>query len=466
MTELDEAVPQTRAPARRRTVQEWAELECLPVPPLLREHAWDDPGTGEVSTDRYLSPEFQQRELEKVWQKVWQMACRVEDIPEVGDTFVYEVAHLSVLVVRVAPDVIRAYENTCPHRGTQLRAESGSVANFRCRYHAMSWNLDGSFRSAPCEWDLAHVDKSKFRLAEVLADTWEGFVFINMDRAAEPLAEYLGGIVEHYAELARPPMTARRKFAHVAKPIPVNWKVAQEAFTEAYHVVGTHPQTIEFADEAYTQYDIYPGERHWSRMIIPQGQPSESADGATDQDVIDSFLEMMQLAGGAVTPPLDPEKVGARAALVALLRSVMKEQLGFDSSGLTDIQVVDGIDYGIFPNVFQFLSLSTPYLFRWRPYGDDASSCLMDVMMLLPVPDGIEPPPVPPMRLLDVTDSWMVAADLIGGPLCFLLDQDESNMVPVMKGMRTRSSSTVVLTRYQESRIRFLNRTLDDYLSR
>lgn len=472
MSTVEETTSHQPREAVRRGVQEWLDLEKVPVPPALRKKSWVDMGTEDISKDRYISREFHDLEVEKMWKKVWQVACREDDIPEVGDTLVYEVAHLSVIVVRVRPDKIKAFENACPHRGTQLRTRDGNVAEFRCQYHGMCWNLDGSFASAPCEWDLAHVDRASFGMAEVPADCWEGFVFINMDRDAPPLLDYLGGIVEHCRDIARPPLRDRYKAAHVAKPVRCNWKIAQDAFIEAYHLMATHPEIITFTCDSDTEYDIYPDEPHWSRQISPTGQPSAHAgDGVLDQDVIDGWLEQStmpaknQFVDAQTGQIIADEGVTAHEMLADLMRATLKEKAGFDAYGLTDCEVIDGIGYNVFPNLQPWFGVSVPFVFRFRPLGDDPGMCVMDVMMLFPLPAGVPRPPAAPIHWLDIDDSWMEAPEL-GEPLCVAIDQDEANWGPIMKGLRTSSKPGVTLVNYQESRIRHYNRTLDEYLAR
>jgi nitrite reductase/ring-hydroxylating ferredoxin subunit len=455
------------------SVQEWLDLEKRPVPPSLRKKSFVDMGTEDLSIDRYLSRDWHDREVEKMWKKVWQVACRADDIPEVGDTFVYEVAHLSIIVVRAAADEIRAHVNACPHRGTQLRTtETSNVPEFRCQYHGMCWNLDGSFESAPCEWDMTHVDRSKFGLSPVHAEVWQGFVFVNMDPDAVPLAEYLGGIVEHHDDIARPPLGERYKAAHVAKVVDCNWKLPLDAFIEAYHLMATHPEIINFTCDSDTEYDIYPGEPHWSRQISPVGQPSSHAGpGIIDQDVIDGFLTQSTMPAKNTFVDTETgqlkavEDVTAHEVLADLMRSTFMEKVGFDASQLTDCEVVDGIGYNIFPNLQPWFGISVPFIFRSRPYGDDPHKCVLDIMLLFPVPAGMDKPPSCPIHWLEPGDSWLEAPE-IGEPLCIAMDQDEANWGPMMKGMRTSVKPGVTLVNYQESRIRHYNQTLDAYLAR
>jgi phenylpropionate dioxygenase-like ring-hydroxylating dioxygenase large terminal subunit len=101
------------------------------------------PSTG-VEKTRYYDPAFHCRAVERMWSRVWQMACREEQIPEVGDISVYDVGDLSFIVTRVAPDEIKAYRNACLHRGTRLCESDTSVAQIRCRFHGFTWRLDGT----------------------------------------------------------------------------------------------------------------------------------------------------------------------------------------------------------------------------------------------------------------------------------------------------------------------------------
>lgn len=94
-----------------------------------------------------------------MWKRVWQMACREEDIPEVGDTLVYEICDISLLVVRTSESEIKTYYNACLHRGRQLREFDGNAQELRCPFHGFCWNLDGSLKQVPCEWDFPTLKK-------------------------------------------------------------------------------------------------------------------------------------------------------------------------------------------------------------------------------------------------------------------------------------------------------------------
>ena len=99
------------------------ELLADPTPPPapLLEESYEFLGDSDLPYESYISPEFASSEYDKLWSKVWQWACHVDHIPEPGDYFVYDVGHLSSLIVRTTDGSIKAYYNACMHRGTQLK---------------------------------------------------------------------------------------------------------------------------------------------------------------------------------------------------------------------------------------------------------------------------------------------------------------------------------------------------------
>ncbi|MBK01603.1 MAG: iron-sulfur protein, partial [Acidimicrobiaceae bacterium] len=183
----------------------WAELlerDTHPVSEVLRRQSPMEPGNTRVPAAAYTSRTWHDMEVDRLWSRVWQLACLEDDIPNVGDYHVYDIARLSFVVVRTAPGEIKAYNNACLHRGRQLRHEPGKGAkNLRCAFHGWCWNLDGSLKEIPCEWDFPEIDTAQLDLPEASVGTWQGFVFINPDRDAAPLADFLEGLDEHFSLL-------------------------------------------------------------------------------------------------------------------------------------------------------------------------------------------------------------------------------------------------------------------------
>ena len=202
--------------ARSRGVgyQGLLDADTHEVPAVLRMQNPFWVGSDDKPVSRYTSRDFHDLEKEKLWKRTWQMACREEDIPDVGDTIVYDITDMSFLVVRSAPDRIQAYWNACLHRGRILKEFDGHVDELRCPFHGYCWNLDGSLKQVPAAWDFPQVEPDQFHLPEVQVGTWGGFVFINPDTDAEPFADHAKGLDEQFE---RWPLDRRYKQAHVAK---------------------------------------------------------------------------------------------------------------------------------------------------------------------------------------------------------------------------------------------------------
>ena len=483
-----------------------------PVSDLLRAESrvGISEGNTRVPAWYYTSPEFHALEVEKLWSRVWQMACLEEEIPEVGDYHVYEIADMSFLVVRTA-DGIKAYRNSCLHRGRLLREANGQGAkNLRCAFHGWSWNLDGSLKEIPCEWDFPSVRAEDYALPEALVDTWHGFVFLNPDRNAAPLSEHLAGLDEHFAKY---PFEQRVKVAHVEKIMRVNWKACQEAFMESYHVVATHPTLMQTLGDANTRYDTY---ANFSRAISPHGVESPHLAGMTHYErladgkqfaryrhpmnghiyervelgrvrVIDldgneslfddegTYLEgpikqadphLCKWIGGP-TPegildaplaiPDPPEGVESitdlRAWIAGQRRAAAAQQYGeaIDVEQFSDGEFIDSMYYSVFPNWSPW-GVWNALFYRFRPHGNDPDECIFEVMMFVPWADQANRPTPAKVTKLGPDDDWTLAPEL--GMTAKIFQQDSINLPQVQKGLKAQERQEVVFANYNETKIR------------
>ena len=442
------------------SVQEIFESDTNPAPALMRQ---ESPAVSQSNTDvsieRYFSKDWHDREVEKVWRKTWQLACRVEELPNVGDHIVYEIVHDSLIVVHAAPGEYRAYVNSCLHRGTLLRTEGGCVKQFRCPFHGFTWSLEGKLINIPQEWDFPHVDKGKMSLPEAKVGTWGGFVFVNFDPECEPLTSYLENLPEHFAAFD---LEDRYKAAHVAKIMPCNWKLAMEAFVEAYHVAFAHPQVLGYYGDTNTQYDVWPGVRHVSRMISVQGVPSPALNDLPAEKTIEQMRRDVPFFAGK------PIEVGAgetaRGKLAQRAREKISRSSGRDMSALSDTESLDLIEYMLFPNMVPWGGQALPITYRFRPYKDDPERSIMEIMFLFSkAPDGSHPEPAT-LRMLTEDQKWSDAPEL--GSAALVADQDTDNLMRIQRGLRASKKPGVTLARYQESRIRHYHDTLDAYMAR
>src|SRR3712207_2654864 len=254
-----------------KTYQQVIREDGDEIPDFMRP-AWEDLGDEDIPIARYTSREFLELEVEHVWRKTWQMVCREEEIPEPGDHIVYEIVDDSFIITRTQSGDIKALQNACLHRGRRLRTVDGTVGEFRCAFHGWTYDLDGEIKRLPCsDWDFKHVDKGKFTLPQAKVATWGGFVFINMDPNAGPLEEYLDPVPDHFKHAG---YEARFKSAHVAQVVSCNWKVALEAFIEAYHLPATHPQTAASIQDYMSQVDLL--SKNVNRVLSARGVSSST----------------------------------------------------------------------------------------------------------------------------------------------------------------------------------------------
>ncbi|MDJ0847914.1 MAG: aromatic ring-hydroxylating dioxygenase subunit alpha [Myxococcota bacterium] len=431
--------------------QEILDQDSRAVPDVLRWESARELPVVRVPIERYVSPEFHRVEVEKIWRKVWQMACREEEIPEVGDRVVYDIADHSIVVVRSAPDQVRAFHNVCLHRGRQIVQTPGGGDRLRCPFHGWAWNLDGTLAQVPCRWDFPHVERDDYRLPEVKTGTWGGFVFVNLDPHAAPLADFLGELPEHFEPW---PLENRYTEAHVEKLLPCNWKVAQEAFMEAYHVVATHPQLLPGIGDSNTQYDAWDT---FSRALTPQMTPSPHMEyEPSEQDQIDTVVgtSLGEEPTLRVAEGLDARRTFAQAVRLQLQAAVPAIH------DVSDAELNDSLYYTVFPNFHPWAAYNK-IVYRFRPHGSDAQHCTMEVRYLAPF-RGRRPPPAPVHRL-GIDDDWTQAPEL--GFLCRVFNQDTANLGFVQKGLRAAAHHSVTYGLYQETKIRHFHTLLERCLT-
>jgi len=434
--------------------QQLLDLDSRPVPPVLRLESPRDFGDHDVSIDRYVSRRYHDLEKERLWRRVWQYACREEHIPTPGDHHVYEICDQSYVVVRQPDMSIKAFPNACLHRGRQLKDHDGHCSEIRCSFHGFAWALDGSLADVPARWDFPQVDRRRdddFRLPECRVGTWAGFVFVNPDPDCAPLEHFLADLAPQF-EIWN--LADRYVEAHVTKVIDANWKIAQEAFCEAYHVNATHPQILYYLGDTNSQVDVWD---HCSRVITPALTPSPLLWYEVSED--EMMRSMLDVRADQDTPVSVPEGSTARATAAEMARSRWRPIVGDRVDDMSDAELMDSIDYTLFPNFHPWGAFNR-IVYRFRPNGDDHRSSIMEVLFLSPFA-GDRPPPAT-RRDLSVDEPWTNAREL--GSLAKVFDQDVFNMAQVQRGLETTRKPGVTLSRYQESKIRWLHRLLDEWV--
>jgi nitrite reductase/ring-hydroxylating ferredoxin subunit len=413
-----------------------------------------------VPRERYLDRDFYEREKDALWPHVWQMACRLEELAAPGDFVEYEICDQSVLVVRQGDGSIKAFENACRHRATQLALGSGCFheGQIICPFHGWRWHLDGtsSFVFHAEQFAPECLQPDDLQLRECLVDTWGGCVWINMDRDARPLREALApgaGILDGLGV-----ENMRVKFWKEII-LNANWKTAQEAFFEGYHVPRTHPQLWRIGAEATMPAAYTVHENGHGQFVGGSEFASMTAD---------TFIEMMRVlweGQDAMTlerevrlfeglrNKVSPEENFTQAAVAALYEYAAGAGIPMppvENAGLW------GGGFFLFPNFMMLPMWANALSYRSRPYHDDPEWCRFEVWSLETYPLGEEPErPVVERYDRDDADHWGL-----------IPRQDFSNIERQQRGLHTRSFEGMRLATEWERLISNMHEELDRYLRR
>lgn len=431
-----------------------------------------------IPKDAYLSRDFARLEAQRMWPRTWQVACRLEEIPHVGDFVTYDILDESIIVVRSAPGEIRAFFNVCQHRGRRLTEGCGRTNAFMCRYHGWTWKLDGSLAKILAREEYAgcpEMTDDDIRLKDVKVDTWGGFVFVNMDPAAEPLAKYLEPMPE-YINCFELEKLRYRWYKSIR--LPCNWKVACEAFNEGYHVAATHPQLLDIAGDDETR--SFPMGRHamfgYPTSKRPLGAPSPRTGKPMPDDLrpgLVAFYQEMENTLKAIFTARDNEAVrrvltdvpDGTPPMEVFLKSIefQKEAAVASGAGWPEVSLEQlgkaGTDWHIFPNLIFLQWYDGVLAYRARPDGDNPDSCIYDIWSLVRYAPGSEPPLK--REFYYGADDWKTNVVENFG---LILSQDFQNMGQVQRGMKSQGFRGSRTNPLQESTVSNFHRTLYKYL--
>lgn len=421
-----------------------------------------------IGREAYVSADYAREEAEKLWPKVWQVACREEEIPNVGDYVTYEILDESIIVTRIAPDRLAAYYNSCQHRGRKLTEGNGHTKRFACKFHGWKWDLEGQNVEIVREegWEGA-ICKADLALKQAKVDTWGGWVWINMDPDAEPLRDYL----EPAATMLDPFELEKMRYRWRQWLIfPCNWKVAVEAFNEAYHVVGTHPQLTKYSQKASWSAAMGKHGVFGSAAREGVGGASSGASGAADmrEGLKHSLNQIWEEVNATTTQTMVdmanllekelPDGTPAGEVQMHLMKRTIEEDARrgviwprIDPAHMRDA----GNGWHLFPNTEVLQGPTFALCYRARPNGLDPDSCIFEVYTLERFPEGQEPRPENIYKPDINEESWRKV-------LC----QDFSNMGAVQQGMKSRGFTGMRPSPDEERAVTNFHRVLSDYMGR
>ena len=237
-----------------------------------------------LHADAYIEPRWHEIDQREVFARTWQWVCHVESLRSPGSYLALEVAGMPIMLVRGHDGELRAFYNVCKHRAHELLSGSGRTDSIVCGYHGWTYELTGRLARARRTADVAGFDRSSICLSEVQATEFGGFVYVNLDPAAAPLAEQSGGLGDEIARWAPDveDLTHVRRFRY---DIASNWKNVIDNFLECYHCHVAHPDFVTLVE-----MDTYRVDTHgiYSSHMARAGYSANSAydvEGSTVKDL-------------------------------------------------------------------------------------------------------------------------------------------------------------------------------------
>ncbi len=409
------------------------------------------PSPTRVPAERYYSPAFAALEAERMWPKVWQVACMVDHVAEPGDYFEYRCGPYGVLIVRDDDGELRAFQNACRHRGNSLCVGSGSgLRELKCGYHGWTWDLAGTLKRVPGRKGFGSLRMSDFPLVPARVAAFEGMVFVNLDLDAMALSEYLDEIPQ---DIAWCHIDDFRCYATLTVEVEANWKTIADGYSETYHIQTLHPELLRCVDDVHAPQQIW---RHAGKSDQPYGVQSPRFEGAlSDEEVWEAYVYTQGALMGAVegTPfPADQREPGQTVAdLIAARTRAFAAGRGVDLGWADTDRVTRLHQYNVFPNMTFLVNADHLTIMTSRPGADpDHGELTMFLMTRMPPGAGRSKP----------TDVRISAADAEPG---IVLTQDIRVLPGLQRGLHQPGFTHLVLSN-EERRVINMHRNLERYL--
>lgn len=353
--------------------------------PFRLHDRYPDLGRGPIPIKPYIDKDYFELEKRHVFKKTWQHVGRVEEVQNPGEYFVRDLlaSDASIIVVRDQDGKVNAFHNVCSHRLNKVTTEScGKTKKFFCKFHGWAYSLDGKLTGVPDEGSFFDLDKSRLGLTPVSVDTWNGFIFVNMDAAPDmSLKDYLDPMFGSLKGYPFEQFTACYSWQAV---VNCNWKVAIDAFQELYHVAFVHGLSIADALQKDVKGNLHPldglcGEHHRRLSIAGNpksvyGNPQALSNGNESKaGVIDGAsrgISSREIAAAAL-------KLGRGGAKLDLSKNKMPEGMNWtrDPNWAFDINV-------IFPDFYLSLRPTYYQAYNFRPLSHDKT--LFDARVYYP----------------------------------------------------------------------------------
>jgi len=241
------------------------------VKPKLRSKAKPSSNGAKTLAQKYLVSEgIFAEEQKRIFSKQWVCVSHQNDIATAGDYLLAQIAGESVLVVRDQSGEVRAFYNTCRHRGTRLCEED--KGHFRqtiqCPYHAWTYGLDGRLLGAPHMEQCEGFDKAAYPLNEVKTGLWEGFIFVSLAENPVPLETVFAPLSGKFSHWNLPKLRSAKRIEY---DVRANWKLVFENYSECYHCPLVHPALSKITPYDSAENDLTEGPFLGGFMPITSG---------------------------------------------------------------------------------------------------------------------------------------------------------------------------------------------------
>ncbi|MDP9141779.1 MAG: aromatic ring-hydroxylating dioxygenase subunit alpha [Pseudomonadota bacterium] len=439
-----------------------------------------------IRSGRYIDPAFAKLEYEQLWSKVWQAAARVDEIPEVGDFTTYDIGDQSVIVVRAEGGGIKSYHNVCPHRATAL--SPGGCGHFNngkiiCPFHGWRWNLQGrnEYVLERGEFKDGKLLDSDVALREVHNVEFAGFIFINFDRNPPSFDDFIAPVRELIEGLAIGEM---RNYWWKSIPVASNWKVAQEAFFEGYHVPATHPQlepdaadiifngAPDAAAEAtfahrnvFTEVYAHGHGRFFAGKKTPMAGHTKL--GGDPVDAMADRLNLLVTGMDAMVLKEDvaivrslkgkpiPEGSSLGGEYVKALYTTAAMQQRPMPKPTPEILGMWGGEIFVFPNLMILPQAGNAMIYRVRPDPNNPDHCNFEILSTKTYPAAEKSPRAVVQQVTDPMDPDQVLP---------IPRQDLGNIPRMQRGLHSTGCKQIWLASEQEKMILNMHQELDRYL--
>jgi phenylpropionate dioxygenase-like ring-hydroxylating dioxygenase large terminal subunit len=419
-----------------------------------------------INGDRYYSKDFAQKEWDGMWTRIWHVAGRNAELQEAGDYVVHNFLKESVICIRQDDGTIKAFYNSCRHRGMRMVTASSSADTISCPYHGWRYGKDGVLQQVQDAHDFPQGNPcGKLSLKELRCDVWGGFVWYCMDSSGPTLMEFLDPLPEVYQNY---PMDTAIRVAWYRIEINANWKFVTDNFSESYHTRTAHPQVPPWIDQDVdtARHEMWPNGH--GRTVQPM-RPSLSDRLPYDQP--HPYKMILQSWG------IDPDSYASYEEMTmqgwldlkAKKRATWQERGYLHYAHMDDEQLTDSPHTVMFPNVTISFLPDNLVFFRSEPHPDDPEKCYFDLWcMAFPVAGQkiVESVMAGPRPLKEVDscehrvfDGGRGIPELAGQ----IVYQDMELAEGMQAGMHSRGYEDAYLPA-QEVRVRFFHEVLNDWI--